>query len=315
MATVITVAPRFLAGSPALRSQGLGETHTQELALKNGVIGLLGVKQGSRTAKPQGRSHSVAVRAAAAEGGAEGEPAWKKKLELADQHAEATRAATAAAKAEYERRQAAARRAGRGAAPVTPLAELPLVPFLTEEGKIADCSQADAKASVYAIFDEEKVVRHVGISRAIGPSLRLHFARVPLQCWAVKVQHIKAPRRSALEAIRDAWIAELGYRPTGNDNGPEQNRWENPLDVRPLMTDDEKAAVEEAAPGPPTAKALKQVARRVEAELKASYAARQSTESLRFDPKLKEKGMLDVKNPAPPPDTKVPEKPKQAVKA
>lgn len=93
-------------------------------------------------------------------------------------------------------------------------------------------------------------------------------------------------------------------------------RWENPLDVRPLMTDAEKAAVEEAAPGPPTAKALKQVARRVEAELKASFAARNSTENLRFDPKLKEKGMLDVKNPAPPPDTKVPtEKPKQAVKA
>ena len=95
-----------------------------------------------------------------------------------------------------------------------------------------------------------------------------------------------------------------------------RRRWENPLDVRPLMTDDEKASVEEAAPGPPTAKALKQVARRVEAELKASYAARKSTESLRFDPKLKEKGMLDVKNPAPPPDSKVPtEKPKQAVKA
>jgi hypothetical protein len=58
----------------------------------------------------------------------------------------------------------------------------------------------------------------------ISQSLRLHFARVPLECWYVKVQHIKAPSRSALEGIRDAWIQELGYRPSGNDNGPEQNK-------------------------------------------------------------------------------------------
>lgn len=88
---------------------------------------------------------------------------------VSNSYAEATRAATAAAKAEYEKRQAAARRGGRSAAPVTPLAELPLVTFLNEEGKVADVSQADAKASVYAVLDEEKKVRYVGISRGVSP--------------------------------------------------------------------------------------------------------------------------------------------------
>lgn len=92
------------------------------------------------------------------------------------------------------------------------------------------------------------------------------------------------------------------------------------MDVLPLMTEEERQSVEEATPGPPKAKAMKEVARRVEKELKASYETRKTTEYLRFDPKLKEKGLLDVKNPAPPPDTKVPTgkpkpKAKQAVKA
>lgn len=266
MATVVSVARPLLARTPALCRQQLGDASTQGCPISSP----LRTNQDRIRAKQHGGSFSVVVRAAAAEGGAEGEPAWKKKLELADQHAggheccdcqcsclrrpirqlpagtvynvrssfrslrtgrgkrctmkrrvsppgrwskmtrlvhapmkqpltgswyashlagrsasdrasaysaclilfllgrvEATRAATAAAKAEYERRQAAARRGGRGAAPVTPLAELPQVSFLTEEGKIADCSQADAKASVYAIFDEHSVVRHVGISRAV----------------------------------------------------------------------------------------------------------------------------------------------------
>lgn len=81
----------------------------------------------------------------------------------------------------------------------------------------------------------------------------------------------------------------------------------------PVLTvaDAERAAVEEAAPGPPTAKALKEVARRVEKELEAEFKARNCTEVLRFDPKLKESCLLDLKSIAYSPDTSVPtEKPK-----
>ena len=73
-----------------------------------------------------------------------------------------------------------------------------------------------------------------------------------------------------------------------------------------MCAEEERAKVEAAAPGPPTSKALKEVARRVEKELEAGYKDRKCREILRFDPKLKEQGLLDLKNVAPAPDTAVP---------
>lgn len=47
-------------------------------------------------------------------------------------------------------RQAAA----RGDAAVTPLAELPFVPYIDENGLVTNAEDKSAKASVYAIYDE-----------------------------------------------------------------------------------------------------------------------------------------------------------------
>lgn len=231
-------------------------------------------------------------------------------------HAEQTRQATLRLQEEYrqrqdqERRRAEAAQAGGGAG-IPSLESLPWLSYLTDEGSIVDCSKAGAKASVYAIFDADKKLQYVGVSRQVYQSLRLHFARFPELCHWVKVEHISRPSRSALEGIRDHWIGESGGGVPGNDGGSMQHRWENPVDCKPLMTDEERAAVEAAAPGPPKAKAMKEAARRVERELEAQFKARQCTDVLRFDPKLKETGLLDLKSTANVPDTSVPaEKPK-----
>ncbi|CAM6094859.1 unnamed protein product [Calypogeia fissa] len=239
------------------------------------------------------------------------EPKWKQKLAAADERAEATRRATAQAQVEYKKRQEQIRRQqDSGNSDIGSLNSLEYISYLTEEGKIADCSKSDAKASVYAIFDDVKALQYVGVSRAVSPSMKLHFARVPSKCFYVKVQHLTKPSRSILESIREKWISENGSSPPGNDNGEQQNIWENPRDCKPLMTDEEKKIVEEAAPGPPTAKALKNVARRIEAGLFETFKARNCTEPLRFDPKLKDNGLLDLKNLDPP---KAPRKPDTAV--
>eukprot|EP01018_Ginkgo_biloba_P031058 Gb_40143 [translate_table: standard] len=144
-------------------------------------------------------------------------------------------------------------------------------------------------------------------------SMRLHFARVPSKCHFVKVQNIMKPNRSLLEYIKEKWITENGVLPSGNDNGPQQNIWENPLDCKPLMTEEEKQKFEEAGPGPFQAKVLKNVARRIEKELDAQYKERNCKEVFRFEPKLKEKGLLELRNKQP--DTSVPSstpKPKSA---
>lgn len=72
------------------------------------------------------------------------------------------------------------------------------------------------------------------------------------------------------------------------------------------MAEEEKRIVEEAAPGPPTALALKNVARRIEKELEVVFKQRKCTDKLRFDPKLKDRCLLDLKGVAVKPDTSVP---------
>ena len=72
--------------------------------------------------------------------------------------------------------------------------------------------------------------------KQVYQSMRLHFARRPLQCHYIKVMNVSKPSRALLEGTRDAWISANGSVPVGNDSGEMQNIWENPLDCTPLMT-------------------------------------------------------------------------------
>ncbi|KAJ7298458.1 hypothetical protein O6H91_Y577100 [Diphasiastrum complanatum] len=225
------------------------------------------------------------------------EPKWKQKLAAADEHAERVRQLTLQAEKEYKNRQMLLQQErGIGFHDVVPLNELEFLTYLTEEGIINDCGEVDAKATVYAVFDEQKNLQYVGITRQVYHSMRLHFARVPKKCFYVKILHVSRPNRLLLERIRTAWIVENGGAPMGNDNGPHQNIWENPLDCKPLMTEEEEQKFKEVPAGPVQAKFLKDVARRIEKGILAGFAERNCKEKLWFDPKLKEKGLLDLKN-------------------
>mmetsp|Transcript_13304 Transcript_13304/g.18174 ORF Transcript_13304/g.18174 Transcript_13304/m.18174 type:complete len:299 (+) Transcript_13304:47-943(+) len=234
---------------------------------------------------------------------------WREKEAERQRIQEESRQRTARAKLQYDKE----RSAKRGAIDIpaelqTPLCELPETPYVDEDGCISDLSKDGAKASVYAVLGEDHKVEYVGVSRSINPTLRLHMARVPSKCYGVKVCHIDRPSRAVLEAVRQAWVDESGEVP-GNDGGEMQNKWENPLDCKPLMTDEDRAHVDEQPEGPLKKKALKVIARRFEAEILEVIQARGLTEQFRFDPKLKDQGFLDLKNLAPKkPDTTIPSK-------
>eukprot|EP00270_Netrium_digitus_P016486 TRINITY_DN5922_c0_g1_i1.p1 TRINITY_DN5922_c0_g1~~TRINITY_DN5922_c0_g1_i1.p1 ORF type:complete len:305 (-),score=75.71 TRINITY_DN5922_c0_g1_i1:101-1015(-) len=247
----------------------------------------------SRSVHFRQRHYNTCVLASATDA----EPKWKQKLAAADAHQERTRQLTMKAQEEYKRRQLQQQQQRAGGSEAA-LEDLEFVPYLTSEGKINDVSQADAKATVYAIFDNQKQLQYVGITRQVYQSMRLHFARMPRLCCFVKFHNITRPSRALLESIRDSWEKSSPSPPPGNDNGPQQNLWENPLDCKPLMTDEERAAVEAAAPGPAKGKALKMVARRLERELEDAFKEAGCTDVLRFDPKLKEEGLLDLKSTA-----------------
>lgn len=173
------------------------------------------------------------------------------------------------------------------------LSSLEYFPYIEESGTILT-DLFSQKVGVYAIFDRDRILQFIGYSRDLYQSLQQHLMRRPEQCYWIKFQTIARPSRTLLETIEAAWIAENGKTPIGNDT--ERVKWTQPVDVKPLMTDEERRAYEKAF-GEELAqiKLLKKVARRVEAEILAQLESRGVQMELRFNPKLKETGLLDLK--------------------
>lgn len=170
------------------------------------------------------------------------------------------------------------------------LASLEYVPYLDENGCISEDVQG--KIGAYAIFNQNKELQFVGYSRDIYLSLKQHLVRQPQGCYWLKFQTITRPSRSILEEIGRAWIEENGTTPPGN--GEEENLWNQPIDAKPAMTDEEKAQYEQTDELGQT-KILKKVARRVEEKIKEQLANREVRMDIRFNPKIKEQGLLDLK--------------------
>lgn len=170
------------------------------------------------------------------------------------------------------------------------LASLEYIPYIDADGQLP--SQFPGKVGVYAIFDREKLLQYVGFSRDVYISLQQHLVRQPQKCYWLKVQTIDRPSRTILENIRDAWISENGSTPDGN--AAQEAKWTQPIDAKAAMTADEQtkyAATDELT----QIKLLKNAARRVEGEILAELESRGVKMQMRFNPKLKEKGLLDLK--------------------
>ncbi|MDZ7959493.1 MAG: GIY-YIG nuclease family protein [Aulosira sp. DedQUE10] len=172
------------------------------------------------------------------------------------------------------------------------LATLEYVPYIDDNGQIPE--HFLGKIGVYAIFDQDKVLQFVGYSRDVYLSLKQHLIRQPQQCYWVKVQTIDRPSRTVLENIEQAWIAENGNVPLGNSDRKEQ--WTNPINVKAIMTPEEQVNYQKPVNDELTQmKILKNVARRVEAEILSVLESRGLQTPIRFNPKLKEEGLLDLK--------------------
>lgn len=175
---------------------------------------------------------------------------------------------------------------------IPPLASLEYIPYIDENGQLPEHLQG--KIGVYAIFDQQKVLQFVGYSRDVYLSLRQHLVRQPRHCYWVKAQTIERPNRTILENIEKTWILENGSSPVGNTE--EKEKWTQPIDAKAVMTPEEKANYENPLNDEVAqTKIIKNVARRVEAEILAVLVARGLQAQIRFNPKLKEEGLLDLK--------------------
>lgn len=170
------------------------------------------------------------------------------------------------------------------------LAEIEYISYLDETGNLPE--QLQGKIGVYAIFDQDKTLQFINYSRDIYLSLKQHLVRKPQSCYWIKVQTIDRPNRTQLETIRSAWIDENGAIPPGNSS--DEALWNQPIDAKLTMTNEEKENYEKGD-GLTQVKLLKQVARRVEAQILETLKSRGVQTEIRFNPKLKENGLLDLK--------------------
>lgn len=173
---------------------------------------------------------------------------------------------------------------------ISALAELAYQPYLDDQGLVTE--QFSRQVGVYAIFDQAQHLQFIGYSRDVYLSLKQHLVRRPQQCYWVKVQTIDRPSRTILEDIRAAWIVENGSTPVGND--ADEALWSQPIDAKAQMTAEEQSAFA-AGEDLQKIKTLKRVARRIEADVLAALADRGVQMQVRFDPKLKEEGLLSLK--------------------
>ncbi|MGI0487994.1 GIY-YIG nuclease family protein [Pantanalinema rosaneae CENA516] len=171
------------------------------------------------------------------------------------------------------------------------LASLDFLPYIDVHGQLPE--QFQGKVGVYAIFDQGKGLQYIGYSRDVYLSLKQHLVRRPQYCYWLKVQTIDRPSRTLLEDIRQAWITENGGVPHGN--AAEEAAWSQPIAVKGLMNPDEQASYQASIDEMAQIKVLKQAARRVEAGLLEELQARGVKTDIRFNPKLKETGLLDLK--------------------
>ena len=170
------------------------------------------------------------------------------------------------------------------------LESLPYFSYLSDEGSIDQA--LENKIGVYAIFNQTKNLEYVGYSRNLLLSLKQHFVRQPNKCYWLKYYVIARPSRATLENIRQSWLVEKGSTPSDNDQ--QDNHWNQPIDAKKSLTPSEKQEYQESDELGKI-KLLKKVARRVEADVKASLAVRNFQMDIRFNPKLKEQGLLDLK--------------------
>lgn len=171
------------------------------------------------------------------------------------------------------------------------LQNLTPIAYINASGQLPE--EFQGKVGVYAIFDGQNELQYIGYSRDVFLSLKQHLIRQPEKCVAVKVQTIDRPSRTALDEICQAWIEAANQPDLATIH--KESVWTRSIDVKTQLTDEEQAKVTNAIDDLEKSMILKKACRRVEAIILDGLKARGLETEIRFNPKLKESGLLDLK--------------------
>ena len=101
-------------------------------------------------------------------------------------------------------------------------------------------------AGVYAVLDCDRTYQYIGYSRDVLRSVKGHITQNGSEtCTYIRVKTFKFPKRQAMEALKDEWMAELDYTPAGNAGGG--STWAATIGetAKASMSEAEKNAYEE----------------------------------------------------------------------
>ena len=101
-------------------------------------------------------------------------------------------------------------------------------------------------AGVYAVLNGDRQTQYIGYSRDVRQSLDGDLAQHGADiCALIRVQTFKFPKRQAMEALRDQWLAALDDLPSGNQAATET--WASTIGeaARATMSQAERNAYEE----------------------------------------------------------------------
>eukprot|EP00968_Pinguiococcus_pyrenoidosus_P008201 scaffold576_cov260-Pinguiococcus_pyrenoidosus.AAC.65 len=191
------------------------------------------------------------------------------------------------------------------------LTKLEKCPFIDAEGEMNLVPPPQGtRASIYAVFDSHENLAFVGITRNVMASMRQILARQPLDAYYYSAHHVAKPSKATLELIKETWIRSCDAVPKGNVHtssiadaaapqidADSEASWEGATDVKKFMTPEEQAYVHEQRSAGREGPALRVIARKYEADKLAILESRGLATPLRFDPKLKLLGLLDLHTP------------------
>jgi hypothetical protein len=127
------------------------------------------------------------------------------------------------------------------------LADLDMVSIVNVQGYIQPEVPEGTQASVFAIYEQGKILQYIGFSRDLRSSLRTVFARRPDKAHFYRALHLPQLDQQEMIDIRTAWFDESGGPPPGNKLPKERTAWQSPPEALAISERGKQAAAEELA--------------------------------------------------------------------
>jgi hypothetical protein len=132
-------------------------------------------------------------------------------------------------------------------APSTRLDSLELNSVVSVQGYINPDVPADAQATVFAIYDQAKMLQYIGFSKNLRSSLLTVFARRPDKTHFYRAAYLNTLDQQAMLDLRAAWFDQSSGPPPGNKLPAERAAWQEAATPFVISDRGKVAAAEELA--------------------------------------------------------------------